>query len=513
MNLKALVGITPVAIILTLLLATGCGESTATATPIVPPEFSPTAEQPTVIPTQAPTEAQTKAPTPRPTRTPVPPKPTPTPTYGEQTVSRFSWYANEETNFAAKSQLIGLLLRISEEYPLLFDALIQQAWINPPDVPETLEPVVDVVDAIAFVTRTADDETAAVKVVHMPFLDVIDGEEVDLLEELANLARGGAGGFNTFLDHVIANGGLTGSERRVDVLYAYMEAQDPAGMERLFEGRLPEPSDIHMFEDLVQLYWDYPILYSAVSVHSAKNFQYHGLARHASRLAAIDEELAHRLAQMPFNGIRGGISGNAWTLTRRAAEENLEAASRILETYETGGGMEHTDLATYAMDITSVFSPDTVETVRSFEWVADGLDAPDFREDDRGRRALPSDEEETVLTILMAAWRGEIWLETLLEKEWIRDDLTSDEDVAVNRVTQFEDAVTQALLGMQFLDEVDREDRMLLVPIGNFLLEEGEASQESRLSDLLSDSRIDGEITDANRHLVESVIDDLSEDL
>ena len=398
---------------------------------------------------------------------------------------------------------------MSAEYPLVFEKLAQKPWLNPADVPETLEPILVVVEGISLVTELTDDEAAGLKILDMPFLDDIEGEETELLDHLWEMVGGRENSYNTFLDHLIANGGLTGNETRVDVQYAYMVAQDSAGMNRVFRGELPDSDDSSILGKMITLYQRYPEAYFAASEHFTKNFQLSGRISNIRRLAAIDEDLAQRLAQMPFNGAWGGLSGEAWVLTIRATEENVEAVSSILETYETGGGIEHSDLGAYVMDMTSVFSPNIVETVRTFEWVADGLDAPRFREDDRGTRAIPSDEDSTVSIITMSAWRGETWLETLLGKGWLMDDLTSDEHVVVNRLSQFESEVTEALLDMQFLDEVDREDSLLLVPIRNFLTG-GEASQASRLSTLLNDSRINGEITDANRHLLESVIADAS---
>ncbi len=519
LRIKAWLVFGAVGIISLLLLAAGCGERAATVTPVGSPEPSPITEQATTgpspsvteIPT-APTEAEAPTQTPMPVATPtrVPPTPTPTPTYGEQTVSRFSWYANEETNFAAKSQLIGLLLRISEDYPQLFDALIQKAWINPADVPETLEPVVEVVEAIALVTRSADYLTAAVKVLNMPFLEVIEGEEVAQLKDLANLARSGASGFNIFLDHAIAKGGLTDSAREVDINYLYMEAHDAAGMNRVFSGTVPEEGDNRIIEGMIKLYQRYPEVYSTASVHLNAAFTTPNYVDNVLELAQIDEQSARRLAQMPFNSIDGGLEHTAWVFVTRAVQEDSDATSAVLETYEMRGGADHSMMALFLLDVAYIFSPDIVESVRTFDWVKDGVDGPRLREEDWGTSANPSDEEYTIRIILWAGHRNEAWIEKLLTKDWVRDELSSDESSVANRLRGTVKPIAGLLLDMEFLDDVDREDSLLLVPIANFLAGIRDVPGLS-FSDVLKDSKINGEITDTNRHLVQSVMDDLLE--
>ena len=503
MKPKTWVGFAALAIILALLLSAGCERGT-TATATASPDSSPTAEQPTATPSLPPTH------TPTPTPTPVPPTPTPTPTLGELTISQLNWYAGGENDTEGKSYLVNLLLETSFKYPLLFEALVQKPWVNPAEAPSTFRWVNRAIDLVRLVASSANSEAAAIQVLSMPFLDALDGGEWEEFYALRDLLIGGPGPFHRFLENAIANGGLTDSDREVDIYLMYMEAQDPAGMDRIFEGELPDPSDIFLLEDLVQLYAEYPDAYSAASEHFHKNFAVSALVSRVHDLAVVDEQLAQRLAQMPFNGLWGVLDSTAWVLMTRAAQEDVEATAGILETHEMGGGVDDTELAVFLMDIASVFAQDTVETIRTFDWVADGLDAPRFREDDGGTRVIPSDEERAINNILWAAYRNEPWLDKLLAKNWLKDDLTPDEDIVVNRLSQVDSEVTGLLLGMEFLDEIDREDSSLLVRIRDFLT--GSAgSQESQLSELLNDSGINGEITDANRHLVEAAIENALE--
>ena len=493
------VGFAALAIILALLLSAGCERGT-TATATASPDSSPTAEQPTATPSLPPTH------------TPVPPTPTPTPTAGELRISQLNWYGDGESDTEGKSYLVSLLLETSFKHPLLFEALVQKPWVNPAEAPSTFRWVNEAIDLIRFVASSANSEAAAIQVLGMPFLDALDGGEWEEFYALRDLVVGGPGPFHRFLEHAIANGGLTDSDREVDIYLMYMEAQDPEGMDRIFEGELPAPSYIFLLEDLVQLYAEYPDAYSAAAEHFHKYFGVSALVSRVHDLAVVDEQLAERLAQMPFNRLGRSLDITAWVFMTRVAQEDVDAAAGILETHEMGGGVDDTELAVFVMDIASVFAQDTVETIRTFDWVADGLRAPRFPEDDRGSFVLPSGEERAIENILWAAHRNEPWLDKLLAKNWLKDDLTFDEVDVVNELHQSESEVTGLLLDMEFLDEVDQADGLLLSRIRHFLIDSS-GSPESQLSELLDDSRINGEITDANRHHVKPAIEDALERL
>ena len=501
-------------------LAAGCGEELATATPVDTVEPSPTAVQPTAThspmpadtpaPANTPRPMATPTPTPFPTLTPTPTRVPTTPTPSELRIREFGWYSNEETDSDVKKDLIRVLLRMSSEYPLVFEKVAQKPWLDPEDVPETLESVLEVVEGISLITGLTEDEAAGLKVLDMPFLNDIEGEETELLDHLWEMVGGRENSYNTFLDHVIANGGLIGSETRVDVQYAYMVAQDSAGMNRVFRGELPDSDDSSILGKMITLYQRYPDAYFAASENFTVPRWNRRFVDKVIDLAKINEQSAERLAQMPFNAIPGGLGHAAWTFVTRIAQGDPSAAETLLEEYGMQGGADHSTLALLVMDAAFVFVPGIVERVRTFDWVRDGVEGPRFREEDWGRLADSEDEGDTLERILWEAHLGETWINNLLEKDWITDDLTSDEGKAVDWLAQFSDDAAGMLIEMQFLDDVDRDDSQLLILINNYLGDIREVSEFS-LSDVLNDNRIGGEITDANRHLVESVIDDVLE--
>ena len=97
-----------------------------------------------------------------------------------------------------------------------------------------------------------------------------------------------------------------------------------------------------------------------------------------------------------------------------------------------------------------------------------------------------------------------------MRRGWIQDSVTSDEYLATQRLPAFTDDVPGMLIGMEFFDEIDGEDTQILFLLRKFLSSVENAPALS-LSDVLNDRRISGEITDANRHHVQAVIDDVLE--
>ena len=91
-----------------------------------------TVEQPTAtpsLPEAPPTD------TPIPADTPILPTPTATSTHAELAISQLSWNTDEVTDPAGRGLLVLLLLEVSDNHPLLFEALLQKPWLNPDDVP------------------------------------------------------------------------------------------------------------------------------------------------------------------------------------------------------------------------------------------------------------------------------------------------------------------------------------------------------------------------------------------
>ncbi len=503
------VGFAVVWIIFVATVAAGCGEEVATTMPADITGPSTTVEQATA--NSALTPAHTPTPTVIPTATPVPPTPTPSQTYGEVTVSQLNWYTDEETDREAKGHLVLLLLEISENYPLLFEALIQKSWLNPEDVPSSFFRVNEAIDLLRRVADLTDGESMAITILGMPFLDSIDSDDRILLDSLGYMLKGRAEPFNAFLELLAADGGLMNGAERVDVYYAYMEAQDPTWLNRVFGDMEPRPQDFYVIGDMIELYAASPDIYFAVSANMNELRRSTEFVERVVELASLDTETAAWLARMPFNSVQNSLNGTVWDFMILAAKADRDSTGLIREKYEMEGVvLDHTNLALALMDAASTFAPDETEIIRSYGWVQDGFDGAAIKERNSVVYASSGLEQQTVKDILWAVHLNDAWVQKLIVKDWMKDTLTSHEEFVLTWLDIFSDPLAEVLLDMQFLHDVDSEDAGIFASIILFL-ETSYGEGGASFSEVLADGRIGGEITDANRHLVESVIDDVLE--
>ena len=507
--------------ILVLIVAAGC-ERAAPATSTAAPEPSPSAQQEATTPSPTFTPVPQMA-TPSPTPIPVPPTPTrvpptptpvpptPTPTVAELQIRELGWYEDEDTDQDAKANLVRLLIDASMAYPLIFDALIEKAWLNPRDIPESLNPITAVVYQVLAIRERGASEESVVRVLMMPFLVDLDDDDPTILQGVIDVAGGGEESLRAFLDYTIGNGGLSDGDTKLDVYYWYMKANDEPSIFRIFGERRPDASGghhEHLLHQLVVLYSGYPTAYEATTEHFVGGYGNINLVSNVIRLAMLDEDVARRLAEMPFNSISGGSGGFIWYVMYKAVYTDQVAAQELVQKYGTQGGVEYPEMPLFLIDAAAITEPDAVNEIRALEWVRDGLDLGRVAEYDLGPRWISSYEERALGHLLASGINNDPLFGGVIEKDWIRDQLTYDEAEALNRLRMLQEDVGIRLIEMEFLDDLDREDAMVLVPIANYLYAIRDSS-EYTIDDVLNDERIGGEITDQNRIHIESIIDDL----
>ncbi len=401
------------ATILVLIMAAGCERATP-ATSTAAPEPSPSAQQEatTLSPTSTPVpQMATPSPTPipvPPTPTPVPPTPTPvpptpTPTVAELQIRELGWYEDEDTDQDAKANLVRLLIDASLAYPLLFDALIEKTWLNPGDIPESLSPISDVVHSILAVKEKGGSEESVVRVLAMPFLDNLDGDEATPLQGISYVAGKGEEPLGVFLDYVIANDGLSDGDGILEVYYWYMRANDEPSIVRIFGEEMPDARGGHneyVLSRVVELYFSYPAAYRAASEHFIGALSINLVTR-VINLAMLDKDVARRLAEMPFNSTSGNLGSFAWFAMYEAAYTDQVAAQDLVQKYGTQGGVEHSELPLFLLEAAAITAPDAVNEIRALEWVRDGLDPGRMVEYNEGGLGwIESSEERMLLDLL-----------------------------------------------------------------------------------------------------------------
>ena len=413
MKSKGWTWIAGLAIVSSLLLAAGCDRATSTAVP----EPSPAVEQPTAGPSPTSTPVPpmaTPSPTPipvPPTPTPVPPtptetpSPTPTPTAAELQIRELGWYEDEGTDQDAKANLVRLLIDASVAYPLLFDALIEKSWLNPGDIPESLSPISDVVHSILAVKEEGGSEESVVRVLAMPFLDNLDGDEATLLQGISYVTGTDEESLGVFLDYVIANDGLSDGDGIFEVYYWYMRANDESSIVRIFGEEMPDARgghDEYVLSRVIELYSTYPAAYRATSEHFSEAVSIN-LVSNVIRLAMLDKDVARRLAEMPFNSFIGGSGNFAWFAMYKAAYTDQVAAQELVQKYGMQGGVGHPEMPLFLLEAAAITAPDAVNEIRALEWVKDGLAPGRFVEYDLGPGWINSSEEDMLVSVLAGA--------------------------------------------------------------------------------------------------------------
>ena len=507
------------------LAAVACGDREEIATIVAPVTPSPTSVTETPTPPTSTTEPPTATPNPPtvtaiPSSTPTPgptstPTPTPTPTVvqlAREVLATFSWY-REDGRVEWHSRLTNTLLNIAVRYPNLFADLADRPWLNAADPGESLFPLFEAVDRLYAISDTLKDGQSAILLLDMPFLAEIDGDEAQQLDPLNRLAHIEAESFNVLVDYFAIQGGITADSTTHDLYVTYLRANDEEGSARLFIDGHPEYVGEYTLNRIVEFRADHPDVYTVVSQYFDQSGRAWAITEDARNLAAIDEDLALRLARMGFNTFYAASAVNAWKLFKDAVIIDSARATEILEEYENNGGINTSNAADFNVEIATIVLPEIGRTLQELDWVRDGIDPPERIETNDSVIVVSSREEMTLHYILEQTRTGETDIvEMVLERGWVQDKLTDAEAFAVRYLVKNldpEDAIE--LMSMRFLEDVDNEDVDALSSIRKYIDEVRDIPGFS-LDNLLEHRRIDGEITPQNLRYLEIAIQDTLED-
>ena len=505
--------------------AAACGDREEIATVVASVTPTPTSVTETPTPPTSTTEPPTATPNPPtataiPSSTPTPgptstPTPTPTPTVvqlAREVLATFSWY-REDGRVEWHSRLTNTLLNIAVRYPDLFANLADRPWLNAADTEESLFPLFEAVDRLYAISDTLKDGQSAILLLDMPFLAEIDGDEAQQLDTLNRLAHIEAESFNVFVDYSAMQGGITGDNTPHDLYVAYLRANDAEGSARLFISGHPEYISETTLRRIIEFRVDHPDVYAAVSQYFIQEGKARAIREDAQNLAAIDEDLALRLARMEFNTFYAASAVNAWKLFKDAVIIDSVRATEILEMYENNGGINTSNAADFNVEIATIVLPEIGRTLQELDWVRDGIDPPERTVTNDSVMVASSREEMTLHYIFEQTRTGETDIvEMVLERGWVQDKLTDAEAFAGRYLIKNldpEDAVE--LMGMQFLEDVVNEDVDALSSIRKYIDEVRDIPGFS-LDNLLDHRRIDGEITPQNLRYLEIAIEDTLED-
>ena len=353
------------------------------------------------------------------------------------------------------------------------------------------------------------DETAALAVLQMPFLDdagVGDHFEAGdrlILGGLSRMARSSPEGLDRVLSHPELQGGIT-DESTVFVLLLLLD--DPAAAEAIRTlpwirdgitdaggdsrpGGFVEDETAHAialidlarranlsFRAFVNMPWvrdgydrsEWPIIAGLLE------------------MARLDDGATARVMGMPFiaSPSRGdeAITSLLLEAAYRRSLQRLRASTWL------AGGIGDGQLAEVSLATLETRKPDAASALNRLDWLRDGID--------------PS-ERDAILSLVDAAIDSDALFPALLARAWVQDGLTADEERIVGLLSSMAstpaagsgraDAATSLrLLDMPFLEEITPLDVAALSALSTIMFSAG----EDALRLVLSHPELRGGITD-----------------
>ena len=204
-------------------------------------------------------------------------------------------------------------------------------------------------------------------------------------------------------------------------------------------------------------------------------------------IAGTDEPTALRIIQMPFLVEVDHLDRAVMRLLREIASRDKEMLDWTLAHPALRGSITDANLWNVFLVQLEPTRPRESDAIRSLSWVQDGVTREGW-------------EDDTVRALVEAAYRRPGTFRALLERSWMHDGITSEEWSMLTAFTQAppdNDAEAAVLVGMPFLDVVDRTDARLI----RVMLEPLPHSPEV-LVDILTRPEVYSGITDDHRAAV-----------
>ena len=250
-------------------MPTAVPTATPTAVPTATPTAAPTAT-PTAVPTATPTALPTATPTPRPTSTPRPtatppptstPRPTatPIPPYAAvwESLSNAGWLERNRPALAsaitafpwvadgideAEQEAVQELVHLATFYEMTFGVLMDKPWVA--DGLDDFER--KVVQRLGWIAD--EEESAAVEIARMPFLDVLEPADDAAVESLWLLAYLKQPDFKRVMAHPTMSGGITDHWAKIVAVLYGVSTTNPQLI-----GTLLDPDRVTMEERAIDL--------------------------------------------------------------------------------------------------------------------------------------------------------------------------------------------------------------------------------------------------------------------
>ena len=325
------------------------------------------------------------------------------------------------------------------------------------------------------ITIASIDESAAMQILRMPFLETSEYEDLVMMNFLADLSLSNLPELQQILSHPELSDGITDDRMAIAALLC-LGVQDPELADAI--GALPwvrdgisapameigYGSDQDSDERETGTFWnfvEYSQRYSRLVLEmTRKQWIQDGISQsEKSALSnlfliagyAHDEAAAVQVLGMPFlETVSPSDTIILDTLSVLALEEGGDV-QQVLSNSALRGGITDGQEGVVALLSLELQDPDAASAIHALSWVQDGIAAA---------------EQDDVLALQTSALESKQVFPAMMRKAWIHDGLTQDELSVIRRLTAMsgvsyadrDEAAAMQILEMPFLEVVDGVD-------------------------------------------------------
>ena len=246
---------------------------------------------------------------------------------------------------------------MSHNYPLVFGAVAAEEWIDPDEIGDEMRLQIQLLGRLWSLLDLLQNEEIIIRVIDMPFLDTLEGDEWRIISDLRQLAEIDAEALSQARGQP---GGRRWNCRQPGVRGANethfsmprMGKQPGRILERRFD---KEWLRYEVSLSLRSLYLEYSDVFWAFTDNFGDSYIWTGeVPGRVRSLSRIDADVAARVAAMPFSGDFAGSATLIWRMLPTTVRSNPEALHEILDKYDADGGIKFADQPYVLMDLMGI---------------------------------------------------------------------------------------------------------------------------------------------------------------
>ena len=394
---------------------------------------------------------------------------------------------------------LNTLARVS---PQIFEEIIDRPWVreNRDDVHHE-EPLV-----LRYLIRMATrDESAALQVAKLPFLDTIEWGDSDNVVFLLGLIDSDPEGLRELLSYPPIHGEPgEGSLQQVSLLYLEIKSRESsqtiAGLEWVQDGlELHENQTVTLLQ---QMALQSPSLFYAMLENErewmpAQTGLDVSTIRRLISMAEIDEEAVLTIIDMPFMETIEWADGEAIRRLTEISRTDPEGIEVILSRPAFSEGITNQQAVEVSLLYLESTDPEAAQLINDLEWVKDGIFYADLSKVSNVRHPVNKFETSAVLDLIELSERNRPMFLVLVSRPWLQGEFTREGFEAFSNLRDMTSRYPREasqIIDMPFLVNLEREDDGTLEMLFDLLNRDRNAFAE-----LVSHPDLEGGITEEDR--------------